>query len=549
MFSQVLESKEYTYIPIDTNSQNGLVGILEFTNDIKLKYKLPSNKVLFKLSKFINDSIEYEYNVLNILNENLGFLPHFPKVYSIEYLEINIPYKVNVNNNYENPFNIKPKQTRRHIYVLFMEYYDTCISIGDLILECKSYDSIMSCILQLLIFIKVSNDEISLVHNDLHLDNILCVKCDKNTVIKYNINNSEYTVPTYGYIIKMIDFGESTTKFMHKNIIYRVQDMDRGNIPCLNTIIKDLYSLFHSISLDIQDNLDNSKNDTEYSINLALCNSLCETRSIFDDKFISKMYIGSDIPEKLFTVAFFDENFKLIEETITKVNRKSVLRSYDKFLDVILILLTLEKTSPIESMIEIENIDEFIHDIGDDIQSIDSDYEDYNEQLQALSYILNILASTERLFGHYKNMDLFHHIVKLIRDNQIKNINNIINDSLSSIKSTYTYIDLENIIQISFSPFINNLCIMSKYIKIYYDNEIQYRNKEYLKEIEKYPNIESIFEFLFKYINVDFNYNYKNTKYILSIQNKMMKKYTINKLKAQISVKEDINKLINKKLS
>ena len=48
-----------------------------------------------------------------------------------------------------------------------------------------------------------------MVHNDMHGQNILLEETDE-TYIHYRVNNDYYKVPTYGYIVKLIDLGRST---------------------------------------------------------------------------------------------------------------------------------------------------------------------------------------------------------------------------------------------------------------------------------------------------------------------------------------------------
>lgn len=47
------------------------------------------------------------------------------------------------------------------------------------------------------------------VHNDLHINNVMYVSTDKE-YLYYNVSGKQYRVPTFGYIIKLIDFDRST---------------------------------------------------------------------------------------------------------------------------------------------------------------------------------------------------------------------------------------------------------------------------------------------------------------------------------------------------
>lgn len=58
----------------------------------------------------------------------------------------------------------------------------------------------------------------NMVHNDLHEQNIL-LQPTKNTYIYYKCNNNYYRVPTFGYIVKIIDYGRATYNMNEKEIM------------------------------------------------------------------------------------------------------------------------------------------------------------------------------------------------------------------------------------------------------------------------------------------------------------------------------------------
>ena len=57
----------------------------------------------------------------------------------------------------------------------------------------------------------------SLTHNDLHTNNIMYNKTDKD-YLYYKIDDKYYKVPTYGRIFKIIDFGRAIYKFKNELI-------------------------------------------------------------------------------------------------------------------------------------------------------------------------------------------------------------------------------------------------------------------------------------------------------------------------------------------
>ena len=63
------------------------------------------------------------------------------------------------------------------------------------------------------------------VHNDLHVQNIMGVKTEKK-FIYYKDDIDSYKIPTYGYLMKIIDFGRSTYTYNDKIHMGDVFDID-----------------------------------------------------------------------------------------------------------------------------------------------------------------------------------------------------------------------------------------------------------------------------------------------------------------------------------
>ena len=69
----------------------------------------------------------------------------------------------------------------------------------------------MQIIMTLIIYQKMFN----FTHNDLHTNNIMYVNTNVE-YLYYTVNKKTYKVPTYGKIIKIIDFGRSIYTFQNK---------------------------------------------------------------------------------------------------------------------------------------------------------------------------------------------------------------------------------------------------------------------------------------------------------------------------------------------
>ena len=68
-----------------------------------------------------------------------------------------------------------------------------------------------SMVAQVAFSLVVLQRTISLTHNDLHTNNIMCVRTDKKYIV-YKFGGSYYKVPTFGKIYKIIDFGRAIYK-------------------------------------------------------------------------------------------------------------------------------------------------------------------------------------------------------------------------------------------------------------------------------------------------------------------------------------------------
>lgn len=71
---------------------------------------------------------------------------------------------------------------------------------------------------QLAYGLAVANKLLDFVHNDLHECNVMFQETEEE-FIYYTIHNNTYRIPTYGKIVKIIDFARSTIKFADKWII------------------------------------------------------------------------------------------------------------------------------------------------------------------------------------------------------------------------------------------------------------------------------------------------------------------------------------------
>ena len=76
---------------------------------------------------------------------------------------------------------------------------------------------VISCLFQIIMTLIVYQKLFDFTHNDLHTNNIMFKKSEKK-YIHYYYNDKYYSVPTFGRIYKIIDFGRAIYKFKNKQI-------------------------------------------------------------------------------------------------------------------------------------------------------------------------------------------------------------------------------------------------------------------------------------------------------------------------------------------
>jgi len=91
-------------------------------------------------------------------------------------------------------------------------------TLEDLLDEDLDICLLKSCIFQISFALSHLQKHYSFTHNDLHVNNIMFKKTDKD-FLYYKFNNIYYKVPTHGYAFKIIDFGRCIFTF-HKKTFF-----------------------------------------------------------------------------------------------------------------------------------------------------------------------------------------------------------------------------------------------------------------------------------------------------------------------------------------
>lgn len=190
------------------NPQNSIVHLKKLVQGKQGVTGLIENKgekMVYKISRYMNFLTDHEFIVMKGLEDLLPYCPHFCKAYSNESIAID-PF---FNEDEKNPFEIDYNSF--FLNVLTMEYVPDSISLRSL-MEDKTIDPviIIDIIKQILVAIIISQREKKFTHYDLHTDNILLKRCDKNNVHAYRLDKGNVIlIPTHGYVPIIIDYGFS----------------------------------------------------------------------------------------------------------------------------------------------------------------------------------------------------------------------------------------------------------------------------------------------------------------------------------------------------
>lgn len=183
-----------------TSGVSGFVGKLNILDKKENEKKDDKNTIVYKMSSDVDFLIDHESFVLSQLNKLK--IPHFVKYYdmvnSINVLEMNKTNKSKI-------------LLMEHLY---SNYQSECKTFYNILNDNKDIGSkgrniIGSQILQILMALEISQNELSFTHYDLHMDNVLELECEPNSLFLYEVNNTYYVVPTFGYYPVIIDVGMS----------------------------------------------------------------------------------------------------------------------------------------------------------------------------------------------------------------------------------------------------------------------------------------------------------------------------------------------------
>lgn len=190
------------YTTFSKPGKQGLVGLLKAKDpDIKAKY-------VYKISQYINYLVQHESCIMEGLNELIPYCPHFCKGIGTFQADINPKCR-----REGNPFNIEGIKVQKD--VLLCEHIDNSTKFYNYIraTDKVSEEVLYSTIKQVLLATALAQRSQQFTHYDLHSNNIMMRKCNKDVVFLYVLDeDNQFCVPTLGNFPVIIDFGFSYIK-------------------------------------------------------------------------------------------------------------------------------------------------------------------------------------------------------------------------------------------------------------------------------------------------------------------------------------------------
>jgi hypothetical protein len=189
----------------------------------------------------ISPDLSHEYVVSKSLESIES--PHFFSGIQLLHYPINI-------HNPENPF--VPSKTSLSYHILLTEFVENKTLFEFINSESVSSGVLFSLIIQTLSTILVAQECRHFTHYDLHSNNVLVIETDKSS-FEYEIGNAKYTIPTYGYMIKIVDFGFSyTSDCRHNSIKTTFLNSSAGYLPGIYCTGVDFKMFLISVLSDIK---------------------------------------------------------------------------------------------------------------------------------------------------------------------------------------------------------------------------------------------------------------------------------------------------------
>jgi hypothetical protein len=206
-----IETKSYI-IQIEDN--NSIISTLE--DYIEPINGLNSSKYIFKISQYTNHLAYHELISMQGLKKLSTYCPHFCKGFGVIKTEIEPRFRKN-----SNPFHIKSKYPIEK-ELLLCEYIDKSSKFYNYIKSLNIHEDVLySVVKQVLLAISLAQKEKQFTHYDLHSNNVMIKKCNKDLVFLYKLDDeNQFCVPSLGYYSIIIDYGFSYISDMNDSPLF-----------------------------------------------------------------------------------------------------------------------------------------------------------------------------------------------------------------------------------------------------------------------------------------------------------------------------------------
>ena len=162
-------------------------------------------KCVFKMSQYEDNLVRHEYSILQSLVTRFGAeFPHICKPYGIVKYKSHISIRKGIQE--ETDASSPPPFVIREM--LLLEKVPAICDLGEFAERCTRPALLMSLFKQVLMCIRLFRC-VGLTHFDLHTGNILIRRCSPHLTLQYDINGTTFLIPTFGYLVVIIDFGFS----------------------------------------------------------------------------------------------------------------------------------------------------------------------------------------------------------------------------------------------------------------------------------------------------------------------------------------------------
>lgn len=173
-------------------------------------------RYIFKLSQYTNHLAYHEMTIMQGLKTISTYCPHFCRGYGVIKTDVEPRFR-----KVKNPFEIVSKYPIEK-EVLLCEYISGSSKFYNYIRsETVKENCLYSIVKQVLLAISIAQKEKQFTHYDLHSNNVMVKKCNKDLVFVYKLDDeNQFCVPSMGHIATIIDYGFSYISDMNDSPLY-----------------------------------------------------------------------------------------------------------------------------------------------------------------------------------------------------------------------------------------------------------------------------------------------------------------------------------------